>query len=131
MISTPRLHANANLLFPLTLGLLLIAILLIAGAGIHNVYYTWTDNPNGMYPCNDNGNNFWLSMFVEWVQGGERPHMALGQVCTQAVISAEKLDELIARRLAEKGIAPESATGDQVNETMHVILKELAAKAIK
>lgn len=126
MILAPK--RQANLLFPLLAGLMLIGFML-AGMdflqspdGRHNVWYAYTDgDTGGMHPCNDNGNNFWLTMFIEWSNG---KIMLPGSQHCVGVISAERVDELVEQELAKREL--KEATWDQHQEVLNYVLKEVA-----
>jgi hypothetical protein len=118
-----RRQSNPFILPLIVLGL--IGMLLAGGGsirtnGMHNVHYNYTDG-NGLHPCNDNGNNWWLNMVIEWAEG---KYMHTGYVDCAAVFTAQHVDAEIDKELAVRKIV--NPTTSQYNEVMQYVLRMLA-----
>jgi hypothetical protein len=111
MVLVRRLEVLGFGLFVLAVG---VVFLVRPGAGAYNVasQITW-DNANGSnYPKCDNGENFFTTMFIEWM--GPQGRMVAGQSCNIGALSKEAAALRTEQELIDEGIDPATATESQV-----------------
>jgi hypothetical protein len=118
-------------------GLIVLVLLSLAlvflvrpGAGAYNVasQITWDKDNGSNYPKCDNGKNFFVTMFFEWM--GPQGRMVAGQSCNMSAMSAEVAAQRTEQELIDEGIDPAKATESQVNAARTRVLIKWASEVL-